>query len=65
MSLWAGSDWSPTSSLEGEVIMKKEINKISAADPDPSDPYNCGPPESGSFYHQGKKVRKTSIPAVL
>ncbi len=43
-------------------------------DPDPSDPYVFGPPGSGSisqrhgsgsFYHQAKIVRKTSIPTVL
>ncbi len=34
----------------------------SAADPDP---YVFGPPGSGSFYNQAKKVRKTLIPTVL
>ncbi len=49
-------------------------------DPDPPDPHAFGPPgsgsgsisqrygcgsESGSFYHQAKKVRKTLIPTAL
>jgi hypothetical protein len=36
-------------------------------DPDLSDPYDFGPPGSGSgsFYHQAKIVRKTLISTVL
>jgi hypothetical protein len=40
----------------------QKYEKNSAADPDP---YAFGPPGSGSFYHQAKIVRKTSIPTVL
>jgi hypothetical protein len=48
----------------------------SVADPDPSDPFDFGPPGSGSisqrhgsrsesFHHQAKIVRKTLIPTAL
>jgi hypothetical protein len=37
----------------------------SVVDPDPSDPFVFGPPESGSLYHQAKIVRKTLIPTAL
>jgi hypothetical protein len=42
--------------------------EASVADPDPHrDPLvrDIQRYESGSFYHQGKKIRKTLIPAVL
>ncbi len=41
--------------------------RIRNPDQDPSDPYVCGPPGSGSgsFYHQAKIVRKTLIPTAL
>jgi hypothetical protein len=50
-----------------------DVGCFSFADPDP-DPYVFGPPGSrsviqiygsGSFYHQAKILRKTSIPTVL
>ncbi len=51
---------------------------VQDADPDPKDPYVCGPPGSasgfviylyrsgsGSFHHQAKKLRKSLISIVL
>jgi hypothetical protein len=61
-------------SLPGYLILSREtgllvFNNIPASvpdpDPDPPDPYVFGPPGSGSFYHQAKRVRKTLIPAVF
>ncbi len=38
---------------------------VTVAGPDPSVPYVFGPPESGSFYHLAKIVRKALIPTAL
>jgi hypothetical protein len=41
------------------------FTSVADTDPHPEDPYDFGPPGSGAFYHQAKKVRKTLIPTVL
>ncbi len=49
-------------------LMTKTV-KFSVADPnpdpDPPDPHVFGPPGSGSFYYQAKKVRKPLMPTAL
>ncbi len=49
------------STLHKSLEDRNEFEICSVADPDP---YVFGPPESGSFYHQAKIVRKNLIPSV-